>query len=118
MSKFYVVDAKTGKNRGPVVMDPWDDISIEELYPDNDCGECPVWLADAESDEHCADCPARSKYVVHIPSGCCYKLEPDGKTVIVCGARLTPTIDGEVFWKYSDVYFEKMVVPVDPRANH
>lgn len=31
---FYVVDAKTGKNRGPVVMDPWDDISIEEVCTD------------------------------------------------------------------------------------
>lgn len=32
MSKFYIVDAKTGENRGPVVMDPWDDISAEEAY--------------------------------------------------------------------------------------
>ena len=31
---FYVVDAKTGKNRGPVVMDPFDDISAEEVYDD------------------------------------------------------------------------------------
>ena len=29
---FYIVDAKTGKNRGPVVMDPFDDISVEEAY--------------------------------------------------------------------------------------
>ena len=114
---FYVVDAKTGKCRGPVVMDPWDDISVEELYPDNDCGECPVWLADAESDEHCANCSAQSKYVVHIPTNTCHKLEPDG-TVVICGAVLKPKVDGEVFWRYSDVYFEKVVVPVDPRANH
>ena len=31
---FYIVDAKTGKNRGPVVMDPFDDISVEEVYDD------------------------------------------------------------------------------------
>ena len=29
---FYIVDAKTGKNRGSVVMDPFDDISVEEIY--------------------------------------------------------------------------------------
>ena len=29
---FYIVDAKTGENRGPVVMDPFDDISVEEVY--------------------------------------------------------------------------------------
>ena len=29
---LYVVDAKTGKNRGSVVMDPYDDISVEEVY--------------------------------------------------------------------------------------
>lgn len=95
---FYMVDAKTGKNRGPVVMDPWDDISAEEVY------------TDMYEDE----APAPSEYVVHIPTDCCYKLEPDGKTVIICGAHLTPTIDGEVFWKYSDVYFEKEVVPSNP----
>ena len=32
MSDFYVVDAKTGENRGSVVMDPFDDISVEEAY--------------------------------------------------------------------------------------
>ena len=32
MSKFYIVDAKTGENRGSVVMDPWDDISAEEAH--------------------------------------------------------------------------------------
>ena len=32
MSKFYIVDAKTGKNRGSVVMDLFDDISAEEAY--------------------------------------------------------------------------------------
>ena len=93
---FYIVDAKTGKNRGPVVMDPWDDISAEEVY----------------TETHETTPP--SKYVVHIPTNCCYELEPDGKTVIICGAHLTPKIDGETFWRYSDVYFEKVVVPVDP----
>ena len=29
---FYIVDAKTGENRGSVVMDPFDDISVEEVY--------------------------------------------------------------------------------------
>ena len=29
---LYVVDAKTGENRGPVVMDPFDDICVEEVY--------------------------------------------------------------------------------------
>ena len=53
---FYIVDAKTGKCRGPVVMDPWDDISVEEVYPDNHCGECPVWLADAEGGAECEAC--------------------------------------------------------------
>ena len=31
---FYIVDAKNGNDRGPVVMDPWDDISAEEVYDD------------------------------------------------------------------------------------
>ena len=53
---FYIVDAKTGKNRGSVVMDPFDDISVEEVYPDNHCGECPVWLADAEGGAECEAC--------------------------------------------------------------
>lgn len=58
------------------------------------------------------------KYVVHIPTNCCYPLEADGKTVIISGAHLMPKIDGEVFWKYTDEYFEKEVVPSDPHANH
>ena len=53
---LYIVDAKTGENRGPVVMDPWDDISAEEVYPNNHCGECPVWLADAEGGAECDAC--------------------------------------------------------------
>lgn len=113
---FYMVDAKTGKNRGSVVMDPFDDISVEEVYPDNHCGECSVWLADAEGGAECDACIANMapKYVIHIPTGCCYPLEPDGKTVIISGAHLTPEIDGKVFWKYSYVYFEKEVVPTNP----
>ena len=58
------------------------------------------------------------KYVIHIPSGCCYSLESDGKTIIVAGVAITPKIDGEVFWKYSDVYVEKVVKPSDPFARH
>ena len=99
--QFYVVDAKTGKNRGSVVMDPFDDISAEEVYSNI-----------AEEDT------APAKYVVHIPTNCCYKLEPDGKTVIICGAHLVPEIDGKIFWRYSDEYFEKEIKANDPFANH
>ena len=28
---LYVVDAKTGENRGPVVIDTWDDTPVEEI---------------------------------------------------------------------------------------
>ena len=58
------------------------------------------------------------KFVKHIPSGCCYPLEDDGKTVIICGARLTPEIDGNIFWEYVDEYIEKIVIPSDPYAAH
>lgn len=58
------------------------------------------------------------KYVRHIPTQCCYKLEDDGKTVIICGAHLTPKIDGKIFWEYVDEYVEKVVVASDPYANH
>ena len=67
---FYIVDAKTGENRGPVVMDPWDDISTEEVYPNNHCGECPVWLADAESEENCKDCANRIKCLYDCDGRC------------------------------------------------
>ena len=88
--------------------------------PNNYCGECPVWLADAEGGAECDACivNAKPKYVIHIPSGCCYPLEPDGKTVIICGAHLTPEIDGKIFWRYSDVFVEKIVKPSDPFAKH
>ena len=46
---FYVVDARTGKNRGSVIIDPYD-------APNNHCGECPVWLADAEGGAECEAC--------------------------------------------------------------
>ena len=62
--------------------------------------------------------PEKPKYIVHIPSGCCYPLEADGKTVIICGAELQPTVDGEIFWRYSDEYFEKEIIPSDPYAGH
>ena len=93
------------------------------MTPNNHCGECPVWLAieldnfDELSEKHCKKCFA-AQYVVHIPTGCCYPLEPEGKTVIICGAHLTPKIDGKVFWRYSDVFVEKIVKPSDPFANH
>ena len=58
------------------------------------------------------------KYVRHIPTQCCYKLEDDGKTVIICGAHLTPEIDGKIFWEYTDEFNEKIVVASDPYANH
>lgn len=47
---FYVVDAKTGKNRGPVVMDPWDDISAEEVYDDITDEEYDQIAEDAENE--------------------------------------------------------------------
>ena len=50
MNKFYVVDAKTGKNRGPVVMDPWDDISAEEVYDDITDEEYGQIAEDAENE--------------------------------------------------------------------
>lgn len=53
------------------------------------------------------------KYVRHIPTGCCFPLEADGKTVIICGACLTPEIDGKIFWEYTNEYVEKVIVPTD-----
>lgn len=47
---FYVVDAKTGKNRGPVVMDPWDDISAEEVYDNITDEEYDQIAEDAENE--------------------------------------------------------------------
>lgn len=55
-----------------------------------------------------------SKYVIHIPTGSCYPLEPDGETVIISGVHIKPKIDGEVFWKYSDVFVKKIITPTDP----
>lgn len=57
-------------------------------------------------------------FVQHIPTDCCYPLEPDGKTVIICGAHITPKIDGEVFWRYIDKFVEKVVTPSDPYSKH
>ena len=54
MNKFYVVDAKTGKNRGPVVMDPWDDISAEEVYDDITDEEYDQIAEDAENERICS----------------------------------------------------------------
>ena len=58
------------------------------------------------------------KYVKHIPTQCCYKLESDGKTIEICGCRIQPEIDGKIFWEYTDEYVEKIVVASDPYANH
>ena len=49
MPNFYIVDAATGKNRGSVIIDPYD-------APTNHCGECPVYLADAEGGAECDAC--------------------------------------------------------------
>lgn len=57
-------------------------------------------------------------YLRHIPTQCCYLLEPDGETVIICGAHLKPKVDGKIFWEYTDEYVEKVVVPSNPYANH
>ena len=59
-----------------------------------------------------------NKYVKHIPTQCCYPLEADGKTIIICGAPIVPKVDGKVFWEYVDEYTEKIVKPSDPYANH
>ena len=98
-------------------------------YPNNECGECPVWLAIGEEcgtswrdaiAKYCTKCKifTNQKFVRHIPTRCCYPLEDDGKTVIIAGTYLTPKIDGEVFWEYVDRYIPKIVVPSDPYANH
>lgn len=53
------------------------------------------------------------KYLKHIPTQCCYPLEPDGKTIIICGAKLTPVVDGKIFWEYANEYTEKVPEPAD-----
>ena len=58
------------------------------------------------------------QYVRHIPTQCCYPLEDDGKTVIICGAHLEPKIDGKIFWEYVDKYYPKEVKPSNPFAKH
>ena len=55
-----------------------------------------------------------SKYLKHIPTQCCYPLEEDGKTIVICGARLQPNVDGKIFWEYTDTYIEKIATPSDP----
>lgn len=98
-------------------------------YPNNECGECPVWLALGEDtniksrrsiDKRCLKCNLfkSQRFVRHIPTQCCYPLEPDGKTVIICDAHLTPNIDGKIFWEYVDEYVDKVITPSDPYANH
>lgn len=98
-------------------------------YPCNECGECYAWLALEEPEgisrdiayrDYCSKCELfqSQKFVRHIPSGCCYPLEDDGKTVMICGANLTPTIDGKIFWEYVDKYEYKISEPSNPYANH
>lgn len=95
-------------------------------YPNNWCGECPTWLAIEDHhdlqkaiDNTCQYCPLFStqQFVRHMNTGCCYPLEADGKTVIICGAHLTPDIDGKM-WAYADRYEAKEVHISDPYANH
>lgn len=59
-----------------------------------------------------------TKYLKHIPTQCCYKLEPDGKTINFCGCIIQPKVDGKIFWEYTDTYVEKIPVPSDPYANY
>lgn len=97
-------------------------------YPNNNCGECPAWLGMSPLDfpinptinNVCITCKlfTEQKFVKHIPTQCCYPLEDDGKTVIICGAKLTPEIDGKIFWKYVDKYERKVFTPSDPYANY
>lgn len=91
-------------------------------YPNNECGSCPAWLSVNTSYDvshiistTCKDCNLfnSQKFVCHIPSGCCYPLEDDGKTITTCGASLTPTIDG-IVWKYTDKFTYKEIKPVNP----
>lgn len=96
-------------------------------YPSNECGECPVWLAMDEMEgnprfecigKYCTKCKIfnAQKFVKHIPTQCCYALEADGKTVIICGASFIPAIDNK-FWEYVDKYTVKIPTPVDPYHN-
>ena len=97
-------------------------------YPSNKCGECPAWLSIGESEgvikektisDYCINCKVflSQKFVKHIPTQCCYPLEDDGKTVVICGARLAPEIDNK-FWEYTDKYVVKMPTPSDPYAKY
>ena len=55
------------------------------------------------------------KIVRHITTDCCFYTEEDGKTVIICGVRLTPELDGK-FWEEVDKFIEKEIVPSNPYA--
>ena len=103
-------------------------------YPNNNCGECSIWFAIGEDitkaealNRYCNHCPAnyqikeepmKHKYLRHIPSGACYPLESDGKTIIIRDVCLTPEVDGKIFWEYVDEYTEKIAKPSNPYANH
>lgn len=53
------------------------------------------------------------KIVRHIPTQCCYYTEEDGKTVVICGAHLTPELDGK-FWEEVSEFIIKEITPNDP----
>lgn len=90
-------------------------------YPNNDCGECVGWLAFGEVNKeklirtYCMDCKLfkKQRFIRHIPSGCCYPLEDDGKTITICGANFTPTIEG-IVWEYTDKFTYKEIKPINP----
>lgn len=55
------------------------------------------------------------KIVRHIATDYYYYTEEDGKTIIICGARLTPKLDGKL-WEEVSEYKEKIITCVDPYA--
>ena len=97
------------------------------VYPNNNCGECPIWLAMPDNyyqskkviDTHCINCKLfqNQRFVRHIPTQCCYAIEEDG-SVLVGNCTITPKIDGKIFWEYVDAYVPKTITPSDPYANH
>lgn len=54
------------------------------------------------------------KYLKHIPTQCCYEILDEDGTIEICGARMQPKVDGEIFWEYTNEYVEKVVAPSNP----
>jgi hypothetical protein len=54
------------------------------------------------------------KYLLHIPTQCCYPILDDKGTIEICGAKLQPKVDGKIFWQYTNEYKEKVLVPSNP----